>query len=66
MESMKNIKPAYATKLGTGVFVGATWVGQNWQCSKCGLGWSSATKPAPTFGGRCPATPTGNHIWKKI
>ena len=62
MESMKNIKPAYATKLGTGVFAGA-----NWQCSKCGkITTNFSSRPAPTTGGRCPSTPTGNHMWVKI
>ena len=60
-KEMKNIKPAYAVRLGTGVFVGT-----DWQCIKCGLiiaAWDSV--PAGLAGGKCPSTPTGNHIWKK-
>lgn len=60
MKSMKNIKPSYATKLGTGMFVGGMW-----QCTKCGavVNSSQSSKPGPQSHGKCAGTPTGNHIW---
>ena len=63
MKDMKNVKPAYAVNLGTGVFMGTMW-----QCSKCGkttMTSNSLTKPIPTFGGRCPSTASGNHMWRQ-
>ena len=60
MKSMKNIKPAYAVKLGNGVFVGPLW-----QCSKCGKTTTSPLKPSPGAYGKCPSTASGNHMWKK-
>jgi len=61
MKSMKNIKPAYAVKLGKGVFAGRV----HWQCIKCGATDSGIGKPGPTYGGKCPATASGNHIWQE-
>ena len=51
---MKNIKPAYAVNFGQ-VFFG----GEKWQCSKCG----AFIKPS---GGKCPASKTGSHTWRKV
>lgn len=42
---------------------------QKYQCSKCGkvaMASSAGTPPSPTGNGKCPATPTGNHIFIKI
>ena len=61
MNGMKNVKPAYAVKLGNGIFAGASYV-----CIKCGkrLNNYSSTPPARA-GGTCPDTSSGNHIWQQ-
>ena len=56
MKSMKNIKPAYATKLGTGVFVGKTYI---YQCKKCNLTVRKDSYGSPS--GSCPKG--GSHDW---
>lgn len=62
MKKMENIKPAYAVKLGAGVFAGA-----NWQCTKCGaMSYGNTSTPAPQNTGRCPETSSGNHIWRQV
>lgn len=60
MKDMKNVKPAYAVNLGTGVFMGTMW-----QCSRCGRTLPGPSKPMPSWGGRCPSTASGNHIWRQ-
>lgn len=65
MDSKKefvNVKiPAYAVKLGSGCFVGAIWM-----CIKCGKQTSVTNNmPSPTYGGRCPDTASGNHVWQR-
>lgn len=62
MKKMENIKPAYAVKLGAGVFAGA-----NWQCTKCGAIVNGGTSmPTPQCTGKCPDTNSGNHIWRQV
>ena len=58
MKQMKNIKtPAYAVKLGKGVFAGTTYI---FQCKKCGLSITKGSNSAnPT--GTCPKG--GSHDW---
>lgn len=59
---MNNIKPAYAVKLGTGLFAGA-----NWRCTKCGkVATGVNPMPLPQYGGKCPDTNSGNHVWAEI
>ena len=60
MKDMKNIKPAYAVNLGTGVFAGARW-----QCIRCGQEMISYSRPGGMAGSRCPETSSGNHIWQE-
>ena len=61
MNGMKNVKPAYAVKLGDGVFAGEKWV-----CVKCGIqtifggGYHDAG-----WEGKCLDTSSGNHIWQQ-
>ena len=60
-KEMKNIKPAYAVRLGTGVFMGVLWM-----CAKCGYQRRDYTDmPGPGVGGKCPDTASGNHVWVK-
>ena len=71
---MKNIKPAYATKLGTGVFVGSLFglLGKLaetplYKCRACGKVYDrckSSLEFPPRSG--CPNTASGDHIWVKI
>ncbi len=56
MKQMKNIKPAYAVKLGKGVFAGTTYI---FQCKKCGLSINKDNLAYPT--GSCPKG--GSHDW---
>ena len=58
-KTMKNIKmvPTYACKLGNGIFTGVKW-----QCTRCGR-TSTGSRPSDQFGGKCPSTDSGNHIW---
>lgn len=60
MKSMKNIKPAYAVKLGKGVFSGAEW-----QCKYCGKMITASNQPYPTSYGKCPESNSGQHAWFK-
>ena len=61
MKSIKIInKPNYAVNLGVGRFVGPAW-----QCMKCARTYSGGSKPNPNIS-KCPATPSGNHIWEQI
>ncbi len=54
---MPVIKPAYAVKLGKGVFAGACW-----QCSRCGDYVNTNGSNRPSSSG-CSAG--GNHFWVK-
>ena len=65
MKTMKNIKPAYAVKLGKGVFAGGVLF--KYACNKCGrqTTWKMSF-PGPTEYGRCPEAKSGNHVWKKV
>ena len=38
----------------------------SWQCSKCAKIANCDNRPSPQYGGKCPCTATGNHMWKKI
>ena len=59
---MNNIKPAYAVKLGAGVFAG-----EDWQCMKCGKKvFSGGGSPSPQATGSCPGTNTGHHVWQRV
>ena len=55
---MNNIKPAYAVKLGAGVFAGTTYI---FQCKKCNLTIQNTNGAYPT--GSCPKG--GTHDWAK-
>ncbi len=57
MKQMKNIKPAYAVKLGKGVFAGTTYI---FQCKKCGLQINNGSNPSQPRGS-CPKG--GFHDW---
>lgn len=57
---MNNIKPAYAVKLGAGVFAG-----EEWQCMKCGARVSGGM-PGPRTTGNCPENSSGNHVWQRM
>ncbi len=57
MNEMKNVKPAYATKLGTGVFMAATYY-----CRKCGRAATTFIAGKPQLTG-CPKG--GLHSWVK-
>ncbi len=59
MKSMKNIKPAYAVKLGKGVFAGAQYI---YACSKCRMQVGPTSSGYPSGSG-CPAG--GLHNWQK-
>ena len=62
MKKMENIKPAYAVKLGAGMFAG-----EDWQCMKCGAQVRlSGGTPSPSLGGSCPETSTGHHVWQRM
>ena len=62
MKKMENIKPAYAVKLGAGVFAGA-----DWQCMKCDtIAHGNGSMPGPQALGRCPETSSGNHMWHQM
>ena len=61
MKKMENIKPAYAVKLGAGVFAGV-----DWQCMKCGTIARGNAMPGPQALGRCPETSSGNHMWHQM
>lgn len=58
MKKMENIKPAYAVKLGTGLFAGETWI---FQCTKCKLVVQKDSQTPPS--GSCPNG--GAHNWTK-
>ena len=61
MESMKNIKPAYATKLGTGVFAAAQ---PKYQCKYCGKTAYTPNSPSPWD--MLPCAPNRkSHVWYK-
>ena len=61
MNGMKNVKPAYAVKLGNGIFAGANWV-----CVKCGKQTVfNGNYPSSGWGGKCPDTSSGNHVWQQ-
>lgn len=60
---MKNIlKPSYSKEMGCGHFAAGTIT---WICSKCGKQErrSDSSVPSPTWGGKCPDTASGNHVW---
>ena len=58
-KEMKNIKPAYAVRLGTGVFAGA-----DWQCKYCGyIAKGYSYQPSPSTGGSCPESNSGKHAF---
>ena len=59
-KTMKNIKmvPTYACKLGNGIFAGVKW-----QCTRCGRTYPCSSRPSDQYGGKCPSTASGNHIW---
>ncbi|HBB15109.1 MAG TPA: hypothetical protein DCZ76_12680 [Treponema sp.] len=62
MKSMKNIKPAYAVKLGKGVFSGLRW--DEWYCKYCMSKPTSGCGAKPGTPGRCEKSPTGYHVWE--
>ena len=66
MKSMKNIKPAYAVKLGTGVFMALSI--NDWYCKYCmrhpTCGVSTCGNFRPTDNGVCNQSPTGHHVWE--
>ena len=58
---MKNIKkPSYACSMAEGNFAGAKWM-----CTKCGKQVTTSSLPSPTYGGKCPDTASGNHVWQQ-
>ena len=60
-KEMKNIKPAYAVRLGTGVFVGAN---VTYQCQYCGKKAYTPNKPHNTDMMPC-AKNRSYHNWIK-
>lgn len=72
MKTMKNIKPAYATKLGKGVFVGYDddEFATVWVCEYCGKRVRSNGHPGNEDYGVCPRNYIGGgdfgyHHWKE-
>jgi hypothetical protein len=59
-KNVKNLRPAYAVKLGEGKFVGISW-----QCSFCGATANSTGKPQPSWGSRCSSS-SGKHMWVQV
>ena len=72
MKSMKNIKPAYAVKLGKGVFTAGVYT--HWTCRNCGRtsqhmvpSLNNILPPDPRFGGvDCPDSSSGKHVWMRV
>lgn len=67
MKQMKNIKkPAYAVKLGKGIFAGLKQ--SDWYCKYCmrkpDTGVSTNGDWRPTGASACSKSPTGNHVWE--
>ena len=61
MKSMKNIKPAYATNLGNGAFMGAQ---PTYQCRYCGKTAYTPNKPSDYVMMPCDGKRT-SHDWIK-
>lgn len=60
-KNLKNLRPAYAVKLGEGKFVGTLFM-----CNKCGKQYTTTLSfPGPGAGGKCPDTSSGQHVWVK-
>lgn len=59
-KNLKNLRPAYAVKLGEGKFVAS-----GFQCSFCGAYVNSSSKPYPGAGGRC-SSASGKHMWVQV
>ena len=63
MESMKNIKPAYAVKLGKGVFAGAWYT---FRCSYCFKVVENNCLPRADYGASCNGAEDGKHKWELV
>ena len=60
-KNVKNLRPAYAVKLGEGKFVGIRW-----QCSFCGAtDYTIRMPPYPSSGPRC-SSASGKHMWVHV
>lgn len=70
MKSMKTIKtPAYAVKLGTGMFAANLPTSNDWVCKYCMEHPHSGSSGAKGFipaSGRCNKSPTGYHVWERL
>lgn len=57
--------PTYALVHGTGLFAAV-----NWMCVKCGKQlkfWALGnTMPGARYGGKCPDTFSGDHVWRQF
>lgn len=61
-KNVKNLRPAYAVKLGEGKFVGAQ---PTYQCSKCGAVAYTPNWPGNFDFGGCGGERNKAHSWKK-
>jgi len=59
---VKNLRPAYAVKLGDGKFVGAQ---PTYQCSKCGAVAYTSNRPGSWDFGGCGGDKNKAHNWIK-